>query len=89
MYEIFENYGDIKSVDIAEKQGAQGKLKRGYAHVEMMHREDAGNAKRAMDGGWIDGNIIGVALVDCSRRPTRYRNRSRSPYRSRRRRSTS
>ena len=51
LYEIFENYGDIKSVELAEKQGKEGKLKRGYAYVEMVHRDDAGNAKRSMDGG--------------------------------------
>ena len=51
LYEIFENYGDIKSVEIAERQGKEGKLKRGHAYVEMVHRDDASNAKRAMDGG--------------------------------------
>jgi RNA recognition motif-containing protein len=78
LYEIFENYGDVKSVELAERQGKEGKLKRGYAYIEMLHRDDAGNAKKAMDGGWIDGNIIGVAMVDTTKKSNRYRNRSRS-----------
>lgn len=89
LYEIFENYGIIKSVDLAEKQGKEGKLKRGYAYVEMSHRADAGNAKKAMDGGWIDGNIIGVTFYQTSKRERRYDRRSRSPHRRRRRRNVS
>ena len=86
LYEIFENYGVVKSVELAEKQGKEGKLKRGYAYVEMVHRGEAASAKSSMDGGWIDGNIIGVALVDRSKKKRRYRKRSRSPYSRRRKR---
>jgi RNA recognition motif-containing protein len=84
LFEIFENYGVIKSVKLAEKQVHEGKLKRGYAYIKMVHREDASMARRCMDGGWIDGNIIGVSMVETKKHKRRYRPRSRSDRRSKR-----
>ncbi|CAG9334448.1 unnamed protein product [Blepharisma stoltei] len=76
LYEIFENYGEVKTVELAEKEGKEGRLKRGYAYVDMVSGKDALAAKKAMDGGWIDGNVIGVSIVD----EYRGRRRPRSRY---------
>lgn len=88
LYEIFENYGEVKSVELALKDGKEGKLKRGYAYVNMISSRDASTAKKSMDGGWIDGNIIGVAIVQEPRRSRqrygRYK-RSRPPVNRRKR----
>lgn len=85
LYEIFENYGDIKSVKLSEKKVTEGKLKRGHAYVKMVHKEDASMAKKCMNGGWIDGNIVGVSMVDLRKDKRRYRRRSRSPHKRSRR----
>lgn len=66
VFEIFGNYGTLKSVDfqIDRLHPPSG---RGFAYVEYNNPDDAENAMKHMDGGQIDGQEITVAPVLMSR----------------------
>lgn len=79
LYEIFENYGEVKTVSLAEKEGKFGVVKKGFAFVEMERGSAAQDAKECMDRGWIDGRLVAVSFVG---RRKRKNNRSRSSRRT-------
>ena len=89
LFEIFENYGKVEKVNLAEKKVKEGNLKRGHAYVKMEHKEDAAMAEKCMNGGWVDGNQVRVKMVEAKRQKRRRKHRSRSGRRSRRSRSSS
>jgi RNA-binding protein with serine-rich domain 1 len=90
--EIFSTWGTVKNVQIAEREGREGVLKRGYAYIEFDRRNEAEEAVKHMDLGQIDGNTVSVIFesVPDSPSPVRVperrrdrRSRSRSPRRRR------
>lgn len=96
LVEIFSTWGTVKNVQIAEREGRAGVLKRGYAYIEFDRHDEAAEAARHMDLGQIDGNTVSVAFESVpgtrspSRSPPRRRyKRSRSRSARRRRRSES
>ena len=89
LFEIFENYGKVEKVSLAEKKVKEGILKRGHAYIKMEHREDAAVAKKCMNGGWIDGNQVRVKIFQEKKHKRRRKYGSRSHRRSRRSRSRS
>ena len=54
--EIFSVYGRVRSIDLP--LDTKNYLPRGYAYVEYDQAEDAKDALRHMNGGWIDGQEI-------------------------------
>lgn len=62
VFEIFGNYGPIKSVDF-QIDRVHPPAGRGFAYVEYNNPDDAENAMKHMDGGQIDGQEITVAPV--------------------------
>ena len=86
---LFENYGKVEKVSLAEKKVKEGILKRGHAYIKMEHREDAAVAKKCMNGGWIDGNQVRVKIFQEKKHKRRRKYGSRSHRRSRRSRSRS
>lgn len=59
--EIFQTYGPLRSVDLAIDKAVNIPL--GFAYVEYEAQEDAKKAKKYMDGGQIDGNVVTVQFV--------------------------
>lgn len=96
LVEIFGTWGTVKNVQIAEREGRAGVLKRGYAYIEFDRPEEAAEAARHMDLGQIDGNTVSVAFESIPASPSRSpprrrykRSRSRSSHRRRRNSSSS
>ena len=54
--EIFSVYGRVRSIDLP--LDTKNYLPRGYAYVEYDQHDDAKQALRHMNGGWIDGQIV-------------------------------
>lgn len=61
--EIFSNFGDLKSVELAMDRFLG--LPRGFAYVEYNIHEDAVKAQKHMNGGQLDGNILTYAAPQC------------------------
>ena len=74
MEEIFLNYGKVKLVDLPLSNG----ISRGIAYVDYETPEEAEDALKYMNGGWIDGQEVSVQLVQPQRLPPP-RERRRSP----------
>ena len=72
--EIFLNYGKVKSVDLPVSNG----ISRGIAYVDYDTPQEAEDALKYMNGGWIDGQEVSVQLVQPQRLPP-LRERRRSP----------
>ena len=86
LFEIFENFGEVRAVDLPEEEAKYGLVKRNFATVEMTCEREAYAAKKCMDRGWVDGNVVRVDFVDRKAPHRRYgRGRHRSPYWRRRR----
>jgi RNA recognition motif-containing protein len=60
--EIFETYGPLVSVELAIDKAVNIPL--GFAYVEYERVEDAEKAKKYMNGGQIDGNVVTVQFLD-------------------------
>lgn len=61
--EIFSNYGEVKTVDFPVDR-FHTNLGRGFCYVEFMLSDQAENAMKHMDGGYIDGAEVAVAPVN-------------------------
>lgn len=79
--EIFSNYGKVKSVDLPLSNG----ISRGIAYVDYDTPEEAEDALKYMNGGWIDGQEVSVQLVQPQRLPPSRDRFRRSPPRIKRR----
>lgn len=80
--EIFSNYGKVRSVDVPHVNS----ISRGLAYVDYETSEEAEDALKYMNGGWIDGQEVSVQLVQPLRLPPpRERPRRSPPPRSKRR----
>ncbi len=64
IHEIFSHFGKLKSVDLAIDKTVN--LPRGFAYVVFETRAEAEEARRYMDGGQLDGNVITCALLSAS-----------------------
>ena len=93
--EIFGTYGEIKNVEYPTDR-YHSNIGRGFCYVEFMLADDAENAMKRMDGGFIDGAEVAVAPITkphmqmMRRSPMRrggppMRNRWRNDMRNRRR----
>ncbi len=59
--EIFSNYGEVKGVYIPINH--KTKLKKDYAFIEFVNKENAEEAQLYMDEGQIDGKIVKVEIL--------------------------
>ena len=91
LVEIFSTWGTVKNVQIAEREGRAGVLKRGYAYIEFDRHDEAAEAASHMNLGQIDGNTVSVDFESVPASPSRSpprrrykRSRSRSDRRRRR-----
>uniref|UniRef100_A0A915BV92 RRM domain-containing protein n=2 Tax=Ascarididae TaxID=6250 RepID=A0A915BV92_PARUN len=80
---LFEKYGEIGDIHIPRDRYT--KQSKGFGFVRYYSRRDAEYAMDRMDGRWIDGREIRVALARYER-PIDERNARLSGYRSSRRR---
>lgn len=60
--EIFGTYGEIKNIEFPTDR-FHNNIGRGFCYVEYMLSDDAENAMKRMDGGFIDGSEVAVAPV--------------------------
>ena len=60
--EIFSNYGEIRGVYIPRKE--KSFLKKDYAFIEFIKKENAEQAQLYMDEGQIDGRVIKVEILN-------------------------
>lgn len=58
--EIFSHYGDIKSVDFPNERHTPQRI---VAYVEYGDHAEAEKAQKFMDGGQVDGQVIGIRTV--------------------------
>ena len=73
--EIFANYGKIKTADLPLSNG----ISRGLAYVDYETPQEAEDALKYMNGGWIDGQEVSVQLVQPQRLPPLRERPRRSP----------
>lgn len=59
--EIFSNYGEVKEVYIPINK--ETLLKKNYAFIEFVKKENAEQAQLYMDGGQIDGRVVRVEII--------------------------
>ena len=59
--EIFSNYGEVKEVYIPINDETQ--LKKNYAFIEFVKKENAEKARLYMDGGQIDGKVVTFEIL--------------------------
>ena len=59
--EIFSNYGEVKEVYIPINDETQ--LKKNYAFIEFVKKENAEKARLYMDGGQIDGKVVSFEIL--------------------------
>ena len=59
--EIFSNYGEVKEVYIPINK--ETSLKKNYAFIEFVKKENAEKAQLYMDGGQIDGRVVRVEII--------------------------
>ena len=59
--EIFSNYGEVKEVFIPINK--ETLLKKNYAFIEFVKKENAEKAQLYMDGGQIDGRVVHVEII--------------------------
>ena len=85
--EIFGTWGTVKNVQMAEREGRAGVLKRGYAYIEFDRRDEAEEAAKHMDLGQIDGNTVFVSFESVPNSPSPRRSSPRRGYRRSRSRS--
>ena len=60
--EIFSNYGEVNEVYIPIDDETQ--LKKNYAFIEFVKKENAEKAQLYMDGGQIDGKVVSFEILD-------------------------
>lgn len=60
--EIFSFYGEIKDAFIPINK--ETLLKKKYAFIEFVKKEEAERAQLYMDGGQIDGRVVKVEIID-------------------------
>lgn len=65
--EIFSHYGEVKSIDFPNDRFGPARM---VAYVEYSDHGEAEKALKFMDGGQVDGQVIGIrAVLPMRRRP--------------------